>query len=109
MTKRPRTPIPEPPAELAEPERDLWRRLAAEHVGGAKTADLLALRSLVDVSARLAAVRAQLDQDGPMAEGSTGQRRAHPLLSEEARLRSELGQRLEAWGHLCYVAANTGY
>jgi len=31
---------------------------------------------LMDASARVAAVRAQLDEDGPMAAGSTGQRRA---------------------------------
>ena len=109
MPRRRRTPVPEPPAELSAPQRGLWLQLAAEHAGNASTGDVLELRSLVDTNARLDAVRAQLDQDGFSAVCSTGQIRAHPLLAEESRLRAELGERLTAWGHVCYVAANSGY
>ena len=104
MPRKARTPLPEPPADLAEPERDLWQRLATEHVGGASTADLLALRSCVDVSVRLALVKAQLDLDGPTVSGSQGQPRAHPLLGVEAQLRAELAERLQAWENVCFTA-----
>lgn len=91
-------PAPEPPAGLSPEAESVWRTLAAERAGRPFTAaDLAALRRIVDVSSRLAEVKACIDAEGVSVAGSKGQRRGHPLLATEARLREELAKSMAAW------------
>jgi hypothetical protein len=61
----------------------------------ASAAEFLLHDLLMAVAERLDSVQAQLLRDGPMIEGSRGQRRAHPLLVHEQGLTRELVKRLQ--------------
>lgn len=84
----------EPPTDLPAASRELWSQLVAEHPGLAPSAaaatapnasELLVLRAVVDVVARLEEVRQAIASEGLVVDGSQGQPRDHPL-QEPVRL-----------------------
>lgn len=82
----------DPPADLDDEARRLFRRLAGDLrvQGDGAESDLLLLADALRMRARLAQVRAQLADDGPTVTGSKGQPRPHPLLAVEAGLARDL-------------------
>ena len=92
-----RTPFPDPPEGLDAAQQALWRSLGEQRGGRITAADLILLRSVVDVSARLDAVRSRLDAAELVTSGSVKQQRAHPLLAVEVQLRAELDARQQGW------------
>ena len=97
----PRKPPPQPPEGLTEAQGQLWEALAAEHKDRFEPGEILQLRSLIDVARHLEDARRQLETDGLMVDGSMGQKRAHPLISLEAKLRAELATAIHDWRRAC--------
>jgi P27 family predicted phage terminase small subunit len=91
-----------PPSDIPPTARDLWDALAADlciiRRGHPTVTDRELLANAVTAQQRLRQVGQQLDDDGPVAVGSTGQPVPHPLLAVEAQLRKEVEERLSTLG-----------
>jgi len=87
-----------PPSDLPNGTRDLWDALATDlciiRRGSPTVTDRELLANVVTAQHRLRQIGKQLEDDGPVTHGSTGQTIAHPLLAVEAQLRREIEERL---------------
>jgi P27 family predicted phage terminase small subunit len=96
ITAFPARTIPEPPAELAEAGRQLWRTVMERYVIEDSHAELLKLACLSADSA--ASMRRQIKQEGETVIGSTGQPAAHPLIACEGAAQKRVAQFLKQLG-----------
>jgi len=88
--------LPEPPAELAEAGRELWRTVMQRYVIEDTHAQLLKLACLSADSA--ASMRRQIKQEGETVTGSTGQPAAHPLIAAEGAAQKRIASFLKQLG-----------
>jgi hypothetical protein len=84
--------VPPPPEGLSDRGVASWPGLVADvrASSGGADADLELAGELLRIRDRLDEVRSVLADEGLVTEGSTGQRRAHPLVAVEGSLRSQL-------------------
>jgi P27 family predicted phage terminase small subunit len=89
---------PKPPARLGKTGRDTWQRTWTSCAAWLNLSDYRLIERLAQLADDREAMRTIVAQDGLMTLGSTGQWRAHPLLTEiraiEAamlRIETELG------------------
>jgi P27 family predicted phage terminase small subunit len=88
--------VPEPPEELAEAGRHLWRTVMHRYVIEDAHAELLRLACLSADSA--AAMRKQIKDEGETVTGSTGQPVAHPLIAAEGAAQKRVAHFLSRLG-----------
>jgi P27 family predicted phage terminase small subunit len=88
--------IPEPPEELAEAGRHLWRTVMHRYVIEDAHAEVLKLACLSADSA--ASMRRQIKAEGETVTGSTGQPAAHPLIAAEGAAQKRVAQFLTRLG-----------
>jgi hypothetical protein len=88
---------PDPPSTLAEPGRDLWRRLTAAYdfrdEGGKEL-----LTQLCASTDRAESCRAQIDRDGELLVVKGGAFREHPLLRTELACRAFISRTIMRLG-----------
>ena len=86
------------PSDLPSVAVDLWDALAADlcviRRGHPTVSDRELLINVVTAQHRLRQIGQQLEGDGPVTTGSTGQTVPHPLLAVEAQMRREVEDRL---------------
>lgn len=92
---------PAPPPDLNEAGAMLWREFMKRAADWRELSpsDCMLLRTVIDASQRLEAVRGAVDAlESFTTAGSTGQARTHPLVALEQALRAELRSALSQWG-----------
>jgi P27 family predicted phage terminase small subunit len=96
ITAFPARTVPEPPPELQEPGRQLWRTVMAKYLIEDTHAELLKLACLSADAA--ASMRKQIRDEGETVTGSTGQLVAHPLIAAEGAAQKRVAQFLKQLG-----------
>jgi P27 family predicted phage terminase small subunit len=92
----PASTVPQPPADLQEAGRRLWRGVMEQYVIEDTHQELLRLACLSADSA--AAMREQIKREGATVIGSTGQSAAHPLIACEGAAQKRVAQFLKQIG-----------
>jgi hypothetical protein len=75
------------PKELAQPERQLWEGITAEHAFG-DAASLSLLRTALEAHERARLCREAIQRDGMTFKDRFGQVKVHPLLASERDARA---------------------
>jgi P27 family predicted phage terminase small subunit len=96
ITAFPAKSVPEPPAELQQAGRQLWRTVMERYDIEDTHAQLLKLACLSADSA--AAMRKQIKEEGATVTGSQGQPVAHPLIAAESAAEKRIEKFLRTLG-----------
>jgi P27 family predicted phage terminase small subunit len=96
ITAFPAKSVPQPPAELQEAGRQIWRNVMERYVIENSHQQLLKLACLSADSA--ASMREQIEREGRTVTGSTGQLAAHPLIACEGAAQKRVAHFLKQLG-----------